>query len=262
MYDINNPIVKLSYSDLRDLVICPMRWELINVKGVKPDFDLRRFLVPNVIDQAFTDWVNQGFPDNQLLILALARFDMSIKTNFIRWKHPLDQQEERERTRRAAWNLEFAMRQRDMCRVGATSQNRIKLLIDTVKLTGRPDIIYHDSLEIYDVKTTEDKKWLDFGQLHYYAMAISAEKRQRISKVGFLAPLMDPVVQPCESTKEDWKNIVTKIKAAEVSVRTKQFPPTGLDNDACYMCLVKRACPAYNKPVNAVAKGTRFKVSI
>jgi hypothetical protein len=244
-------VIKLSYSQLRELIKCPYRWKLIYIDHIKPIFEIRRFLVPDVVDEALTDWIKAGF-EGDLIDFTQKRFDYWCKKN-VRWSTPFEKQDKWVIAKRAAFNLNFAVRKLNLNRPGVVVGQMDLEGWDstgTLRIKGRPDLVDTERLEIWDVKTTDNPIWLDVNQLVFYHLLHLAAKKQRLKKLGFLTPLMNDVVQELEINQNvELVEMIEVIKKAVENITNQDFPPTGLNNDACYMCMVKHACCHYNKAI-------------
>ena len=262
---------KFSYSEKRDIVTCPHRYQLITIQGVQTvDADVvRRLLVPNTLDLALTTWVNNGFPGS-LVEVARDRYEAYCKTNIhsIRWKHPMDFRDCDLNLRDAAVKLEAAMRCNDLIRAGARAQVTIMVKVDLpngeqLKLTGRLDLLYPDMPEIWDLKTTDNAKWLDMDQLVYYDFAVSLMLGKKVKRCGFLVPLIDPSVQYTDEIgREEWEQLFEELNFGMQTITVNQFPDLGKTEVDCFMCFAKRFCRRYagRGPKQIVTSGKSTKV--
>jgi len=277
---ISDGCIKISYHTLRTVARCPYEFELVNIQGRKPVFETRRFLIANIIDLSLSDWINTGFMVDGLVSIVSNRYVRYTEDNYIRWKSLSDKEEQRKLAVEVATNLERQMREAGMCRQGAAStQDRLNTRFENVILTGRPDLVYHDTLELYDLKTTENNVWMDWDQLVYYSMVLSWQKGKRFKKIGFLVPMMSNPIQIKEGLEEDmaseddgdtrpfqgaWLKTVDKIRKVADTIKSGNFP--AVVGDHCYMCLSKDNCKYFksslNKPVQFVQIGGKVKVSL
>src|SRR5215467_3838135 len=185
---------KFSYSEKRDICTCPHRYELLTIRRIPQDFDVRRLLVPNVLDGALETWIKNLFT-GRLVDIAVDHYRWYCYNNarVIRWKHPMDQREQELVLIDAANKLEKAMRDYGLCRNDCLGQMNCKAIVtlsdgSEVKLTGRLDLYYDEGPMIYDLKTTDNARWLDIDQLIYYDFVVSMMKQRKVKKCGFLAP--------------------------------------------------------------------------
>jgi hypothetical protein len=222
---------------------------LEHVQKIPQLVDVRRYLVPNVLDQSFEEWVQLKFPKDELLKIAERRFATYVANNNIHWKHPLDQRDCLLNLRRGAFNLEFYMRQDGLCVDNAVTQLTLKVYTGRLKLTGRLDVVYPGIKLLMDLKTTENKQWLDVNQLHYYALLVFKQLGIVIEEVGFLAPLIEGgCIQRFPVTKADYRHQLEEIEVAAQRVFNQDFPATGYP-ERCFTCMMKHVCEVYKGKV-------------
>lgn len=242
--------IALSYSKKRTLLECPHKYELQYIRKVQPRAEERRFILPNSVDGGLNLWIKQGF-QGALVEHVLIEFDKKAESVTLRWRDGEDKPTLRNEAISTAAILEKVMRENGLCpSAGAISQKYIKVAVNDILITGYMDVYYKIEHEIYDLKTTKDKKWLDWNQLYFYDWAASIMMGRKIKKVGFLAPLMREPVQTKVVGKEEWGKVINEINVAVKLMEGKEFPATGDPSKDCYMCLLKFACTKYNRPIN------------
>lgn len=261
---------KLSYSEKRDITVCPHRYELIAIDKVQTfDVDIaRRLLVPNVLDMALDLWVKATFTGS-IEEIAVARYARYIQENerSIKWKHPMDMRDCELKLRDASVKLEAGMRNAGLCTSDAVSQPDCKALLELsngeqLKLTGRLDLLYTEEPSIWDLKTTDNVKWLDVDQLIYYDFAMSILLGRKVKRCGFLAPLIDPCVQEIPAVGRDaWNKLMDQLGTAVSRIHNKDFPDLGDEQQDCFMCFAKRFCKRRGRgPATVVPSGKVMKV--
>ena len=240
---------KFSYSEKRDITTCPHRYELITVRKIPQDFEIRRLLVPNVLDGALDTWIKNLFTGH-LVDIAVEHYRYYVENNkrYIRWKHPMDMRDCEISLVDTANKLETAMKQYGLCRSDCIAQKNCKAIItlsngSEIKLTGRLDLYYDEAPMIYDLKTTDNPKWLDIKQLIFYDFVISHMTGRKVKKCGFLAPMMNPPVLELDYVgKAEWDELFQELNSAISVVTSGQFPDLGNKDEDCFMCFAKWYC--------------------
>lgn len=257
---------KFSYSEKRDIVTCPHRYELITIQGVQTiDADVvRRLLVPNVIDQALTAWVNNCFAGS-LEEIAVDKFRVYVRNNdrSIRWKHPMDCRDQELKLCASAKRLDASMREHGLCRSDVRAQPMMKAVVkltngQEIKLTGKLDLLYTDEPSIWDLKMTENPKWLDRKQLIYYDFGMSLQLERKVKRCGFLVPAMNPPVQEIPPVgRAEWEELFEELNFGIQTIVSGQFPDLGNEQEDCYLCFAKRFCRRYAGGPTSVVAGTK-----
>lgn len=258
---------KFSYSEKRDITICPHRYKILSVDKLPQDLDVRRLLAANVTDSALTTWINSKFT-GKLSDLADFHFAEYVKSNrYIRWKSPMDQRDQQLHVVEVADKLDKIMRDYGMCLPDAVTQKHLKIVITLsdgrrLSLTGRSDLFYENELWCYDLKTTKDKRWLDVDQLVFYDFVTSLMLGRKLKKCGFLAPLINPPVQYLEVEREDWQKLLEDLNKGIKSICEADFPDLGDEKVDCFLCFAKSHCKRYarqgaSSPLIQVGKSVR-----
>jgi hypothetical protein len=260
---------KLSYSEKRDIIVCPHRYKLQSIDKIPQTFDLRRLLGANVIDLALSDWIETKFA-GKLEDIAQARYVKYIVSNkkALRWKSKSDMKDQEQKARETARKLEKAMRDHGLCLSDATTQTNVKAKLKLsdgtqLKLTGRMDLFYTEHLWIYDLKTTEDKRWLDVDQLVYYDFVLSTMLGKKIKKCGFLAPLINPPVQEIPFVgKEQWQGLLNDLQRAIDTIEVGDFPDTGDEKQDCFLCFAKAHCKRNKHSAELIQVGRKMMTGL
>lgn len=242
---------KLSYSEKRDITTCPHRYELISIQKIQTvDASIvRRLLVANSLDSSLDTWVKQSFTGS-LEEIAVTEFNSRIKSagRYIQWKSATDARECELNLRRGAVNLAKGMQEADMCRSDVETQPHVKAILklsdgQEIKLTGRLDLLYRDEPSVWDLKTTENVKWLDLDQLIYYDLAMSLQLGRKVKRCGFLVPLLNPPVQEIPAVgKDQWNRLIEELNQAIQHIHNSDYPATGDPSKDCFMCFAKKFC--------------------
>lgn len=248
--------IRLSYSQLRDLIECPHRYELQYVLKKKQRIDNRRLLIANVADRALTSWIKSGFKEDYIVPKALEKFDEFVTNNFVPWKNATDRPILRETLENLIGILEHQMQFHGLCTSDAAGQVKLEYVINDVTLVGKPDVYYNINGMILDLKVTKDARWLDWKQLVYYWIIATKQFKKPHGKIGFLSPLMSDTVQIREITQEDKENCVKQIEAAVSNIQNSYYPLTPDEKKYCFMCYMKDSCERFAKvPVTWIRKG-------
>ena len=257
-----NKLHHFSYSSKRDITTCPHRYELLHIKKIAQSFEPTRFLVANTVDSVLTDWARAEFPKDWITKAGETTFKRLALSSKPKWKNVFEERDKKLVAVEACYKLEKAMREHGLCRPDAITQVNRKVVVGNVRMAARFDIMYTESNDIYDLKTTTSRRWLDVLQLVWYHMIQSVHIKHRAGKVGFLAPLISEPVQSFEVTPEMWSETVSHINKAVGHIETNDFPATGERDKDCYMCLVKHACKKINRPLDLTMTKTGFSVRL
>lgn len=214
------------------------------------------------MDSVLTDWTRAKFPKDWITKAAEVTFKRLAISPRPKWKNVFEERDKKLKAIDACYKLEKCMREHDLCRPDAIAQVSRKVVVGDVRMAARFDLLFTKTNDIYDLKTTESRKWLDTLQLVWYHMIQSVYAKRRAGKVGFLAPLISEPVQSFEVTSEMWSETVGQINKAVSHIKANDFPATGERDKDCYLCMVKHVCKKINRPLDLTMTDTGFQVRL
>lgn len=130
-------------------------------------------------------------------------------------------------------------------------------------LIGGIDILLQDNnddFEVIDLKLTKDQNYAKkvLGQLFFYSVAISLYfgKPDQPKRAALYMPAAPKPIVPVSVSEEDIRIMRSRIVAYCQGVWSGEFPPNP-DDEFCYNCECRVACPKFALPDEVVAQGSR-----
>jgi CRISPR/Cas system-associated exonuclease Cas4 (RecB family) len=113
------------------------------------------------------------------------------------------------------------------------------------ELAGTADFFDHEKRTVFEMKVTTNKEWLNKDQLLFYVALFTALDKAKVSRIAFIAPLMQHPIIEVPFEYYDVRGVLRRCLDAIQLIEAGKFTPAGKSR-MCYGCKFRGAeCPAW-----------------
>lgn len=232
----------ISYTLLSAYKSCNKKCFLQYIKKViEPDkVNQRPFIVGTCADWLFGKWVEEGYVPGWMECKADSIFDWFSTKRKIVYRDVDDKEKMKAKLRRAVHDLEVCADDMSLWSKKFESQRKVIFDRDGFSFFAKLDMWFPEELEIWDLKITENKKYLDSFQLYFFAWMIETSLGVKVNALKFFSPLMHPYMKEVEWTDVERHKLETDLYGLLESLKNEvSWNKTSKD---CWGCPVQTWC--------------------
>ncbi len=240
--------MKLTYSMLSTFRKCRQRMYLQYVKKVIPTemIDNRPFIVGICVDWLFEKWIAQGYPKDWMEGKAEDIFDWWTTKRRVVYHDPTDRGKLVGKLISAVQDLQDAALIEKFPERQIVTQLTLEHPLSGNTLSGKLDLWFPEEKIIYDLKATKYQKYLDAFQLHFFGWLMESARGIRVSKLGFLSPMMRPYVKEVDWSAVELEKVEEDVVEMCTLINAGKWDKTATD---CWGCPVFRFCEETAEPI-------------
>lgn len=240
----------ISYTLLSCYKSCRKKCYLQYIKKViHPDqVNQRPFIVGIVADWLFGKWVEGGYPPGWMEYKADGMFDWFSTKRKIIYRNTDDKDKMKAKLRRAVHDLEVCASDADLQSKRFETQRKVAFEKDGFSFFGKLDMWFPDERKIWDLKITENKKYLDPFQLHFFAWLIENSTPHQVQGLAFFSPLMRPYFREVDWTEVEKHQLESDLYGLLDMIKNETtWDKTAKD---CWGCPVQSWCEIEGEKVS------------
>lgn len=232
--------IRLSYTSLNVLRKCRYRFFLQYVKKLVDwdKIDQRPFIVGKIADWLFQKWIERSYPQGWMEYKADEMFDWFATKNRIVYKSRGDKDKLKFKLRNASRRMENSAFNWKLPDRRMMLQKKAYCTHDGFDFSGKLDLWFPEENLIWDLKITENKRYLDAFQLYVFAW-IMEKSDHEIKKLGFFSPMMRRDLYEYDWTHVERHQFEQELFELLELIRSNSWEQTAKD---CWGCPVRSLC--------------------